>query len=70
MKKVLPATGFILSGDDKLYPTKYAAEAAAVRAERLDMIRNGVGNKWHSDPVGALLADEKLLQAVASLEYK
>lgn len=70
MKKIQPVKGYILSGEDKFYLTADAAKAASVRAERLRMIRDGVGPRWHSDPVGALLADESLLQSVAALEYQ
>jgi hypothetical protein len=69
MKKVITISGFALTGEDKFYKTEQEAQIVTVQDERLRLIKNGVGGKWCSDPIGEFLRNEELVQAVAAVKY-
>jgi hypothetical protein len=69
MKKVIAISGFALAGEDKFYKTEQEAQIVSIQNERLRLIKNGVGGKWYSDPVGEFLRNEELVQAVAAVKY-
>jgi hypothetical protein len=69
VKKIIAISGFALTGEDKFYKTEQEAQNVSVHNERIQMIRNGVGHKWHTDPINEFLKNEALVQAVAALKY-
>jgi hypothetical protein len=69
MQRVIKEEGFVLEGTDKLFKSELDAQAQSVYNARFAMIKEGISHKWYSDPVGELLKNEKLLKAVAELNY-
>jgi hypothetical protein len=62
MQKVKAVKGFVASGVDKFFVSCEAAVAYSLRQARYSKIKNGVGNKWYSDLIGALVDNPELMK--------